>query len=182
MTALVPPFSQPRDAWVPAHLVLIDDGARSPEAYAAAIDQFDVEREARYAPRDGDTFCNIFAWDVTRAMRCEVPHWVDADGHPASMGRPNTELSVNETLAWLRSTGPHPYGWREVCAVEAEAQAGNGHPTLAVWANPGWHGHIAVVRPNGPGIHIAQAGQRCFRDEPLASGFGALPAVFFTHS
>ena len=148
------------------------------------VAQFNVATAHRYAPRDSATFCNIFAWDVTSAMGCEVPHWVDSEGHPAKMGPPNHELDINEALAWLRSTGPHPYGWREVDAVEAELQASAGHPTLVVLREQP-HGHVAVVmpsRPGTPGLRVSQAGARCFTDEPLSHGFGSKgPLHFFSH-
>ena len=44
---------------------------RTPSIYEGIIEQFDVEKNARY--RKGqqgleETYCNIFVWDVTRAM------------------------------------------------------------------------------------------------------------------
>ena len=62
-------------------------GARTPEVLRLIVKQFDVERNPRYARSVGATWCNIFLWDVTRAL-CPpidldkpvgeaVPHWIE---------------------------------------------------------------------------------------------------------
>ncbi|NPV90054.1 MAG: hypothetical protein HPY50_04670 [Firmicutes bacterium] len=55
-----------------------DENLRSPYAYDMIIDQFKVADNPRYKRRNGNTYCNIFAWDVTNAMGAEIPYWVDA--------------------------------------------------------------------------------------------------------
>src|SRR5438067_1564270 len=70
---------------------------RSAANYAAVVKQFDVANNGRYTPNQqgkGETYCNIFLWDVTRALACEVPHWVDADGNPSAVGI-GKELNAN---------------------------------------------------------------------------------------
>jgi len=153
-----------------------DTGHRSAYDYAKVINQFEVEESERYRPGD-DTYCNIFAWDVTRAMGAEIPHWVlkqdrgssavDKDGEFAVEISKRDELNVNATVKWLKEYGERN-GWRRVDARMAQQMAAEGHPAVAVWANPrGGHGHIAMVRPGsvphetsrGPkGVAIAQAG------------------------
>ena len=186
MTALVPPYEAtlPQRAELPAVPVVRGaEACRCPEHLCEVVAQFHVATAPRYAPRDGNTYCNIFAWDFTCAMGCEVPHWVDSEGNPTKPGN-GRELTINATLDWLRSDAGLERGWRECGAVEAEAQASNGHPVLAVLREVP-HGHVAVVmpsRPNHPGLYVSQAGGRCLEDEPLANGFGSKgPVLFFFH-
>jgi hypothetical protein len=133
-----------------------DKDRRSAADYAKVIDQFQVMKSERYQP-NADTFCNIFAWDVTRAMGAELPHWVlnsdqgksaaDADGKFAVPQELREELDVKATVAWLGEHG-NENGWRRVDARGAQQAAEEGHPAVAVWENPlGKHGHIAVIRP-----------------------------------
>src|SRR5687767_1228481 len=41
--------------------------SRNAATYDNVINQFAVGNNPRYAQRNGNTYCNIFAWDVTRA-------------------------------------------------------------------------------------------------------------------
>ncbi len=61
-----------------------DAGDRSAYNYFKVIEQFQVENSQRYAP-DINTYCNIFAQDVTRAMNAPLP-----------------QLVVNEMVDWLK--------------------------------------------------------------------------------
>ena len=156
-------------------------GSRSADEYNAVIDQFDVENNPRYAQRNGNTYCNIFASDVTRAMGAEIPHWVDAAGNPVGEGM-GTELDANATNAWLNQHGAE-HGWRQVSAEEAQRMANEGHPAVASWANPGGIGHIGVVRPgemeNGPAL--AQAGAQNVNQAHVFDIFPASGTEFWVH-
>lgn len=126
-----------------------DPANRSAERYVRVIDQFDVAANPRYRPRNGRTFCNIFVWDVSRAMGAEIPHWW--------AGR---ELDANATAAWMRMHGP-ARGWRRVGAAEAQAHASAGRPAVGLARVPGGVGHAVLVRPGAltqRGPAIAQAG------------------------
>jgi hypothetical protein len=159
--------------------------ARSRDALLTVVAQFEVATAPRYRPEAaGDaarTWCNIFAWDVTRALGAEVPHWVDDAGRAAPAGR-GRELSANATMRWLETHGAD-HGWQEAGGAAAERAVAAGRPVLAVWLNPDGHGHIAVVvpAPGESGVHIAQAGRVCFDSAPLADGFGDRPVRFFVH-
>ncbi len=170
-------------AWIPVDApVRGDPGARSADAYNSVIDQFSVDNNPRYARREGNTYCNIFAWDVTRAMGAEIPHWVDGAGNPTGVGQ-GRELDANGGHRWLEQHGPR-HGWREVSAAEAQALANQGHPTVASWNNPGGIGHIAVVRPgedNGRGPAIAQAGASNFNNGHVRDSFGNAPVKYFVN-
>lgn len=50
---------------------------RHPLLYSAIINQFGVETNPRYRPRNNNTYCNIFVWDVSSAMGAEIPHWIN---------------------------------------------------------------------------------------------------------
>lgn len=173
----------PAEAWKPATPTLTcTEACRSWAHYIGAAMQFRVMSEPRYQPNQpaiGQTHCNSYAWDVTSAMGCEVPHWVDDSGAPCAVGQ-GRELSANAMLDWLRTSGAER-GWREVSDVEAELQAAQGHPTLALLHEVP-HGHVAVVLPARVGLRIAQAGARCLWDEPIASGFGSKKPTFFSHA
>lgn len=148
---------------------------RDPETYNTVIDQFDVANNPRYVKRDIngdgtiDTFCNIFAWDVTSAMGAEIPHWVTSDGTPykydTSMSYHDNaefarELNANNVALWLDDHGSD-YGWNEVDSAAAQKAADSGQPTIGIWYNDGGIGHVVVIRPDETGngeVTIAQAG------------------------
>lgn len=158
---------------------------RNAAALVRVVAQHDVEHHDRYRPGNpGPTWCNIFAWDVTRALGCEVPHWIRSK-----------ETNANELVLWLEGhlhnggalQGPD-HGWRPCDKPTARARALQGFPTLVTYSNPNpaRSGHIAVVMPagapSGDDLQIAQAGASCFSYGPLASGFGpALPLKWWTH-
>jgi predicted chitinase/LysM repeat protein len=171
------------DAWIPVNAPLQGDPSnRNAATYSDVIDQFAVGSNPRYQPRNGNTYCNIFAWDVTRAMGAEIPHWVDANGNPTGVGQ-GRELDANAGHQWLENHGSR-FGWREVNAEEVQALANQGHPTVASWHNPGGIGHIAVVRPgelNERGPAIAQAGARNFNEGHVRDSFGNAPVKYFVN-
>lgn len=158
---------------------------RSASSLVHVVAQFDVENNERYRPGvPGPTWCNIFAWDVTRALGCEVPHWIRGK-----------ETNANELAAWLEGVmatnggklqGP-AHGWRSCSRADVRARALQGFPGLVTYVNPNPSrpGHIAVVMPSsiavGDDVQIAQAGAKCYSYAPLASGFGTLPVRFWTH-
>jgi predicted chitinase len=171
------------NAWIPVDAPLQGSPSdRNAETYADAIDQFAVGSNPRYQRRDGNTYCNIFAWDVTKAMGAEIPHWVDGAGNPSSVGQ-GRELDANGGHLWLQNNGPQ-HGWREVSAEEAQSMANQGHPTVASWHNPGGIGHIAVVRPgeiNERGPAIAQAGGSNFNEGHVRDSFGNAQVQYFVN-
>jgi hypothetical protein len=101
-----------------------DPEARDRVTYDNVIDQFAVEENPRYKPRDDQssvydadagacavefvnpgsggclptsiTYCHTFVWDVTRAMEAEIPYWLDMDGQPNEL-----ELTEHGWELWL---------------------------------------------------------------------------------
>lgn len=120
------------------------EGKRSKNAYREVMDSFEVETNPRYDNTKGPTYCNIYVWDVTSAMGCEIPHWVDG-----------YELNANGANAWLATKGKEN-GWEEIDEATAISMANEGYPTVACS-----DGHIAMVAPSEPGdqgIYLSQAG------------------------
>jgi hypothetical protein len=151
-------------------------GARDPFLYDSVINQLRVAEHPRYRhDQQGldETYCNIFVWDVTRAMGAEIPHWVDAAGNPAPDGT-GRELDANALIEWLESCGP-AHGWEPVDEEAAQSLANRGRPVVAAWVNPGGIGHVAIVRPGEisdvEGPVIAQSGARNFNRGTVEQGF-----------
>ncbi|MBX5482378.1 MAG: hypothetical protein IRZ16_11170, partial [Myxococcaceae bacterium] len=97
------------------------EGRRSAEVYRKVLDQFAVGANPRYDPDAPDKpRAHIFVWDVTRAMHCEIPHFLG--------GR---ELSLGLMVEWLRHEAPMR-GWRRATAAVALMAANEGCPVVVV--------------------------------------------------
>jgi peptidoglycan hydrolase-like protein with peptidoglycan-binding domain len=165
-----------------------DPKNRNADTYNQVINQFAVGENKRYTPRDSsgdgvkDTFCNIFLWDVTRAMGAEIPHWVDNKGNAVAPGK-GWEMNANATVDWMHKHGGSN-GWRKVTADEAQKMANAGHPSVALWKNPGGIGHVGVVRPGevtSQGPSMAQAGGKNFNNKHVKDGFGNRPVEYWVN-
>lgn len=179
----------PNEQWKPLTAPLRNaKDARSAAALRAVAHQFEVPTSNRYQPKrreDGklETYCNIYAWDVTRALDAELPHYVDAANNVAGLGKSNRELTCNALLPWLEEHGKR-FGWTEVkTEVEAATRAAMGCPAVALWQNKSGPGHIAMLLPSSDTTtRIAQAGARCFFDLPLSNfGVAVKHLRFFVH-
>ena len=170
----------PTEFWRPATPVLTgSEDNRSPELYTAVISQFRVETAERYRPfRNGSTYCNIYAWDVTSAMGAEIPHYTDPQTG-APLKYPDVKgaksMTAIEMDKWLKTYGAD-YGWREVDAETAQLWANEGKPAVA---SGGRIDHIQVVCPsrNGDfdparGVTIAQAGSKVTSYAYISSIYG----------
>ncbi len=168
------------DQWEPLNAPETNDASnRSAYNYFKVIEQFKVAESERYA-RGKVTYCNIYVWDVTRAMGAEIPHWViknDPTGESAVGpdgnftvaredcidGNKCREERANDLVGWLNANGK-AHGWQRVDARMAQEMAGGGHPAIAIWENtdPKAPGHVAMVRPGSVGDRrgdaISQAG------------------------
>jgi len=114
-------------------------GRRSGRIYWSVIDQFAVGHNRRYDP-DAPLRprSHLFVWDVSRAMGCEVPHFVG--------GR---EMTVGQTVDWVRLESLSR-GWRKLDAASALAAADRGELVLALPRDPKLK-LVVVVRPGGAG-------------------------------
>lgn len=146
---------------------------RAAQHLVAVVAQFEVDTHPRYAAAEGKTYCNVFLWDVTRALACEIPHWW--------LGR---ELNANGMIDWLGGQGLN-HGWYPVSQVDVVNRAAKGLPTVGTWRSKGDSpGHVAKVVPTPEhmqGIFSAQAGATNFSCERIENGFGALPIAYWGH-
>lgn len=160
---------------------------RSQALYDQVIDQLAVGHNPRYLPGGGCTYCNVFVWDVTRAMDCPIPHWILPDGSIAAPGQPGAaEITINGGAAWMLRYGVPDHGWQPADAATAQQFANAGKPAVAIWANPtGGHGHTVAVRAGeitDRGPAIAQAGSVNFNYGHLADGYGSIQPCFYVHA
>ncbi len=190
----ITPFSASK-AVTPA--IASSQGSRSPALYRSVIDQFDVKNNPRYAVNkngNNDTYCNIFLWDVTRAMNAEIPHYVDpatleARSYPNVSGA--KELNANGIYDWLAQKGAS-YGWVQVSPEQAQMYANQGKPVVTAWKNTsGGHGHVQVVCPSSDGrydpergVTIAQAGRRLMNYAPITDVYNdsLSSVVYYAHA
>lgn len=117
----------------------------------------------RYIPAHGNTFCNIYACDVTYLMgyltkKYYVPRcwWTPAaiteitNGHPQTPAYEDTvtELTANALYDWFKAYGGN-FGWVEQDDLTQlqEAVNGTGDIGVIVGKKAGGHGHITVVVP-----------------------------------
>lgn len=148
---------------------------RSPVRLMAIIAEHHHRGVARYQSRDvtgdghAETFCNIFAQDVSEAMGAPLPR----------------RMLANATVAWLDAEATRDASeWLRVDAWEAQRSADKGELAIAGWVNPaGGPGHLAVGVPSlgEAGWWVAQAGRTNFTRAPVASGFGVYPVSWFIH-
>ncbi len=145
---------------------------RTPEALLSVVVSFELETNPKYLKRDvtgdgaAETFCNIAISDMTAALDAPIPN-----------------MLANSQARWLENEG-HKHGWMPCSKIEALGFASGGYPTVVTSENPGGHGHIALCVPSltDSRLHIAQAGNRNFSNQPLEVGFGRRPVKFWSHS
>lgn len=147
--------------WLPAEVRPTHE--RTPGILKRVLTQFGVETHERYRPvmidRKLVTYCNIYRWDATAALGCEVPHWYNpTTGKPTKHHAPGSrEMRANTVEQWMRMFG-REYSWRLVSRAEAQTEASHGKPVVVNWYNPKGHGHEALMMPDGS---VIQAGARC---------------------
>ncbi len=135
-------------------------------ALGGIIDWLDVERKARYLPRGGSTFCNIYAHDYCYLAASYLPRvwWrprsiaeLMSGGTVAPLyGTTVAEVNANGLYDWLTEFGSD-FGWRRTFSLDELQEAANsGEVGLisAKRADPNRSGHIAAVVPE-TGAHAA---------------------------
>lgn len=176
---------------------------------AAIIDWLDVRDPGhkRYAPRDGLTFCNIYAHDFCHLAGVYLPRvWWTGQAlvqlgqgktvEPVVAGTVN-EIRANELLAWLDDFGPD-FGWRRTSSLSTlQAEANQGAVGLVVGrrVNSKGPGHIAVAVPETGTVRarrdaagevtlpvLSQAGSTNVNRAPPSSAWWANPAKFEAHA
>ena len=129
---------------------------------AAIVDWLAVDKAAhlRYQPRDGLTFCNIYAHDYCHLAGVYLPRvwWTARRDRAARAGRRRSqpligntiyEMRANDLFRWLRDFGPR-FGWRQtgtLTKLQEEANQGAIGLIVARRKEDGRSGHIVVVVP-----------------------------------
>jgi hypothetical protein len=128
---------------------------------AAIIDWLAVDEpaHARYQPRDGLTFCNIYVHDYCHLAGVYLPRvwWstlallkLDRGETVAPLiGDTIGELRANDLFRWLRQHGPR-FGWRQTGSATKLQQAANQGAVALIVARrkeDGRSGHITAVVP-----------------------------------
>ncbi|MFT3713168.1 MAG: hypothetical protein QM817_36400 [Archangium sp.] len=146
---------------------------RSARVLWTLIDQFAVGTNPRYASsRPGESRGHVFAWDVSMAMDCEIPHY--------KLGR---EMTFMATVDWVRFKSTES-GWRRIGKGSAIAAADRGELVLMISKDPKvWV--LAVVRPGGAGDdghpRVATAHDPKGNDLSAADVLGSAEGDFYSH-
>lgn len=87
----------------PKHEMGNQRGYIDPEKYRQIVLQFQVDRTERYQSQGDDTRQNIYIWDVTKALGCELPYYYvlglnlsapsDYDSHPMAYDKNNNAVT-----------------------------------------------------------------------------------------
>jgi len=160
-----------------------------PQKIKDMIHAMNVAGNSKYLPRNGNTYCNIFAMDFCKKMGVPFPEWLDWNKD----GKIDDYLNANEAISWLDGsynkggvqTGAQ-LGWKEISSDQAAQYASQGKVVLAGWTNPiaSQPGHLAVVRPESTvgNIQIAQAGGSNFEQGSITKGFGSKTPTYFVYN
>ncbi len=152
---------------IPLPALVSVQGQRSANQTVVVTGQFDVEKDPRYAPGDGKTWCNIFTWDWSCAMGARIPHWITSPTTGAEI-----ELNANALTFWLSAAG-FDQGWREVrSSGSVLAEVNNGNVCVATFHNPAGHGHITPIVPDPKEIMVCNVGAKNFQRGPIAKAYG----------
>jgi hypothetical protein len=156
------------------------------EELDAIVDFLDVQRAAhvRYQPRNGATFCNIYAHDYCHLAGVYLPRvwWTQdaierlARGETVEpkFGTTITEQRANALFEWLNAFGPR-FGWRRtgtLTKLQTEVNIGAIGMIVAKRRIDGLSGHLAMVVPE-TGDHRARRNRDGEVIAPLQSQAGA---------
>jgi len=140
---------------------------RSGRTLWSVIDQFAVANNPRYSVSNpaADLRAHVFAWDVSLAMECEIPH-----------NRSGREMTLAQTVDWVRFECTYR-GWRKVDEATALASSERGELVLAI-AKDSRARCLAIVRPGGAGDdgrpRVSSAGKPKGNDLGVVEAVGAL--------
>lgn len=160
------------------------------EAISRVLNWLDVEKNPRYLSRNGKTYCNIYAYDLTYLLGAYLPRvWWNEETikkirsfsyvEPV-YGETIFEQNCNSLSTWLKNYGSI-FNWRKIKTVgEIQCQINKGSIGCIISKQRlnDIHGHISMVVPECKE-------QLCMRLEvgkhyPLQSQAGTLNKKFFT--
>lgn len=152
--------------WAPLDLESADTKSAIVPPYGLINPRYD-----RYAPRDGLTFCNIYAWDMSRILGREIPHWANPKKMIPTV--PFAKGSIETTANWLHNVWlPHPASGFEKVELKKTQLGLQLDASSILKAHGGWgvcswhsdriggrHGHIAILKLySGELLCMAEAG------------------------
>ena len=156
---------------------------KRPRDVAKLISWLRVEASARYQPRSGNTYCNVYAYDYCYFAGVYLPRvwWTPAALVDLATGKPVKpyygqtvhELNANSLFAWLKDYGPR-FGWLRTYELTALQQAANTGGVALICAQRvalALPGHIAAVVPENDRFQAVRNGGGVQR--PLQSQAGA---------
>lgn len=162
---------------------------------ATIIDYLAVDKVAhvRYQPRNGATFCNIYAHDFCHLAGLYLPRvWWTPDAVERltrgevvepRLGGSIDEQRANDLFRWLRAFGPR-FGWRQagsLTELQTEANLGAVGVIVARRKIEGKSGHITIVVPETD-EHRAKRDAAGTVTAPLQSQAGARNFRYATSS
>ncbi len=132
------------------------------------IDYLDVDYSERYEKRQGNTYCNIYAYDFADLGRTYIPRvWWDNNALEALQqgqevqviyGQTVYELNANALHDWFEGFG-ESYGWLRadnVMDLQACANSGGVGFIVAKRLDTSKSGHISAVVPEISGFQATQ--------------------------
>ena len=137
----------------------------------AIVDYLEVERpdHRRYQPREGLTFCNVYAHDICHLAGVYLPRvwWTPAaveslrrgDVVAPALGKTIKEQRANALFGWLRDFGPE-FGWRRIdtaTRLQFEVNHGGIGVIVARHTDPRRPGHVTVILPETPDFRAERA-------------------------
>lgn len=146
-------------------------GRRSLRSTLNVMAQFAPGHNPRYLPdAKGASRAHVFVWDVSRAMGCELPHFAN--------GR---ELSVAQTVDWLRAEGPSR-GWQKLALPAALEQVDRGNLAVVVPRDPK-RKRVALLWPRDRAgtLRIAAGGPGGGNDVPALEVLGTDDVDAYVH-
>jgi hypothetical protein len=156
----------------------------------AIVEYLAVDASPRYVPREGRTFCNVYAYDYCYLAGAYLPRvwWTDASlarlrqgGRVAVQANKTVrEMTANRLFDWLRDVG-EGFGWKRVFSeteVQVSANAGRVCVIVAQRSEIKKSGHIAMVVPESGGHKAMRDGAAV--TAPLQSQAGAVSFRFGT--
>lgn len=135
----------------------IASSAKRVASFEAIISWLNPEGFARYLPGNGQTYCNIYAYDFTCLAGVYIPRiwWTQKAIHQLTLGASVnikyedtvSELTANDLQRWFLDWGGN-FGWSPVQKVDAlQNHANRGGVAVIVARNSRGHGHITLVVP-----------------------------------
>lgn len=144
----------------------------------------DDQKNLRYQPHDGLTFCNIYAHDYCTLANVYLPRvwWTTgallkiAAGEPVEplYGETIHEVRANDLFRWFRDFGP-AFGWRQtgtLTKLQTEVNQGAIGVIVARRKEDGRSGHIVMVVPE-TSANVAKRNGAGEVTSPLQSQAGA---------